>query len=538
MGSLEQYWTNFDTRSCAHKKTPVLVIGSGVAGLQTAWSLAEKDQHVLVAARDTLADSNTAKAQGGIASALGPDDNPRLHLKDTLIAGAGLTDEHIADIVVTEGPHAVLALQANGAEYDLNPDGTLSLGREGAHCRNRIVHSHGDSTGAEVSRALRAIVATKENIETLEHCYIAELLVRDGVCYGALALYEGKPLFIEAGAVVLAAGGTGRLFRHTTNPEGAMGCGIALAYRAGAIVKDMEFIQFHPTALALPHTPSFLVSEAVRGAGALLFNVKGERFMPKYHPMKELAPRDVVARCIGREMKACDADHVLLDATVIPDVKEKFPMISETLLGYGIDMAKQPIPIAPAAHYMMGGVASDEWGRTNIRDLYVCGENACTGLQGANRLASNSLLEGLVFGRRVAEMICQTAWAKLPEGVSWQSALPAETVSPEAIEEMKEKLQKLMSRNMGIVRNEEDLEATLATLQDWEAALAGKAADTPAMLDLDSQLLVDRLMTRAALERRESRGSHYRLDYPETKDEWRHHSLQSAKEPGKVAYTK
>lgn len=534
---MEQYWTNFDTRSCAHKKTPVLVIGSGVAGLQTAWSLAEKDQHVLVAARDTLADSNTAKAQGGIASALGPDDTPRLHLKDTLIAGAGLTDERIAEIVVTEGPHAVLALQANGAEYDLNPDGTLSLGREGAHCRNRIVHSHGDSTGAEVSRALRAIVATKENIETLEHCYITELLVRDGVCYGAMALYGGKPLFIEAGAVVLAAGGTGRLFYHTTNPEGAMGCGIALGYRAGAVVKDMEFVQFHPTALALPHTPSFLVSEAVRGAGALLYNVKGERFMPKYHPMKELAPRDVVARCIGREMKACDADHVLLDATVIPDVAEKFPMIAETLRGYGIDMAKQPIPIAPAAHYMMGGVASDEWGRTNVRHLYVCGENACTGLQGANRLASNSLLEGLVFGRRVAEDICRSAWAKLPEGVYWQSRLPAETLPAEEAAAMHEAVQKLMSRNMGIVRNQEDLEMALGKLQDLEEKMAGKTAATPAMLDLYSQLLVSRLMTQAALARKESRGGHYRLDYPETKEAWRHHSLQNAAEPGKVAYT-
>lgn len=535
---MEHFWMNFDTRTCARKAVDVLVIGSGAAGLQTAWSLAQKGRHVLVAVRDTLADSNTAKAQGGVASALGPDDNPELHLQDTLVAGAGLTDEKIAKIVVTEGPEAVLDLQAHGAEYDLNPDGTLALGREGAHSRNRIVHAHGDSTGAEISRALRAIVAKEKNIEALEHCYVTDLLVRDGVCYGVVALQEGKPLCLLAKAVVLATGGVGRLFYHTTNPEGATASGMALAYRAGVQLKDMEFIQFHPTALALPDKPSFLVSEAVRGAGALLYNTKGERFMPQYHPMKELAPRDVVARAIGREMQKCRANNVFLDATVVPDVKTKFPMIAETLQDYGINMAKDRIPIAPAAHYMMGGIATDEWGRTSVQHLYACGEAACTGLQGANRLASNSLLEGLVLGRRVAQKICETSGAGLPEGVYWESAMPDVDMLPANVRKMSIAIKQLMSRYMGIVRNQEDLETTIVFLKECLRLMTDKASTTVEMLDLHSQLLISLLMTQAALARQESRGGHYRLDYPETKEEWRHHSLQDIKEPGKVVYTK
>ncbi len=535
---MEHFWMNFDTRTCAFQEADVLVIGSGAAGLQTAWSLAEQGRHVLVAVRDTLADSNTAKAQGGVASALGPDDNPELHLQDTLVAGAGLTDETIARIVVTGGPKAVLDLQAHGAEYDLNPDGTLALGREGAHSRNRIVHSHGDSTGAEISRALRAIVAQEEAIETLEQCYVTDLLVKDGACYGVMAFYKEKPLCIRAKAVVLATGGVGRLFYHTTNPEGATASGMALAYRAGVQLKDMEFIQFHPTALALPDKPSFLVSEAVRGAGALLYNVKGERFMPNYHPMKELAPRDVVARAIGREMQKCRANNVFLDATVVPDVRNKFPMIAETLEDYGIDMAKDRIPIAPAAHYMMGGIATDEWGRTSVQHLYACGEAACTGLQGANRLASNSLLEGLVLGRRVAQDICAHEGAQWTDNLSWQADMRDVDMLPANVHKMSVAVKQIMSRYMGIVRNQEDLETTIVFLKECLRLLTDKAAVSVDMLDLHSQLLVSLLMTQAALARQESRGGHYRLDYPETKEEWRHHSLQDIKEPGKVAYTK
>jgi L-aspartate oxidase len=525
---METYWTQFDTADAPVIETDILVIGSGAAGLQTAWSLAEAGREVLVAVRDELQDSNTAKAQGGIAAALGKDDDPSLHYQDTLVAGAGLTDEKMAKIVVTEGPQAVLDLLHHGAQFDRNPDGTLALGREGCHSRNRIVHANGDSTGAEVSRALRAIAGREKRIRTLEHCYVTDLLVRDGICWGAMALYQGKMLHIRARGTVLATGGVGRLFAHTTNPEGAVGSGLALAYRAGAELMDMEFVQFHPTALAIPGHPSFLVSEAVRGAGALLYNTRGERFMPGYHPMKELAPRDVVARAIATEMKACGSDHVLLDATVIDRVEEKFPMIFRTLLEYGVDMRKERIPIAPAAHYMMGGIRTDAWGHTSIQRLYACGEAACTGLQGANRLASNSLLEGLVFGRRAAQALCKDLPAdqSFAEESDWQSRLQPWEISPGTLEADRKALQEIMSRQLGIARDRESIEKALDALAAIGKKYEGAAASASAQLDLKSQLLVSRLIAQAALRREESRGAHYRLDYPEPRECWKHHSIE------------
>lgn len=525
---METYWTQFDTADAPVIETDILVIGSGAAGLQTAWSLAEAGREVLVAVRDELQDSNTAKAQGGIAAALGKDDDPALHYQDTLVAGAGLTDEKMAKIVVTEGPQAVLDLLHHGAQFDRNPDGTLALGREGCHSRNRIVHANGDSTGAEVSRALRAITGREKRIRTLEHCYVTDLLVRDGICWGAMALHQGKMLHIRARGTVLATGGVGRLFAHTTNPEGAVGSGLALAYRAGAELMDMEFVQFHPTALAIPGHPSFLVSEAVRGAGALLYNTRGERFMPGYHPMKELAPRDVVARAIATEMKRCGSDHVLLDATVIDRVEKKFPMIFRTLLEYGVDMRKEQIPIAPAAHYMMGGIRTDAWGHTSIQRLYACGEVACTGLQGANRLASNSLLEGLVFGRRAAQALCKDfpAGQSFAEKSDWQSRLQPWEISPGTLEADRQALQDIMSRQLGIARDRESIEKALEALAAIDKKYEGAAASDSEQLDLKSQLLVSRLIAQAALRREESRGAHYRLDYPEPRDCWKHHSIE------------
>lgn len=531
---METYWTSFDTKTAPCLTTDVLVIGSGAAGLQSAWSAAEAGRQVLVVVRDELKDSNTAKAQGGIAAALGQDDDPRLHFHDTLVAGAGLTDETMAEIVVTEGPKAVLDLLHHGAQFDKNPDGTLALGREGCHSRNRIVHANGDSTGAEVSRALREITSKESRIKSLEHCYVTDLLVKDGTCYGAMALHDGKLVHLKANDVVIATGGVGRLFAHTTNPEGATGSGIALAYRAGAELMDMEFVQFHPTALALPGHPSFLVSEAVRGAGALLYNTKGERFMPNYHPMKELAPRDVVARAIATEMKKCGSDHVLLDATVIDDVEHKFPMIYETLKDYGVDMKAERIPIAPAAHYMMGGIRTDAWGHTNISHLYACGEAACTGLQGANRLASNSLLEGLVFGRRTAQAICNERKTEDGEGLEWHSDLAVCTSTPDQWAKDRTAAQECMSRQLGIARDKDDIldaqQALAAKMADYEK----QAADTYELLDLKSQLLVSWLIAGAALQREESRGAHYRLDFPKPRECWRHHSVEERE--GSVAH--
>lgn len=558
---MQRYLMNFDTRALPSYEADVLVVGSGVAGLSAAWRLAEAGCHVLLAVRDTLEDSNTAKAQGGIASSFGADDNPTLHLEDTLVAGAGLTDRGIASIVVTEGPQDVANLADHGAEFDRLPDGSFALGREGCHCRSRIVHAHGDATGAEVARALNAIVAKEENVRPLEHCYVVDLLVQDGRCFGAVALLGGKKVVLRAPATVLATGGIGRLYSKTTNPEGATGSGIALAFRAGAEVMDMEFVQFHPTALALDGCPNFLISEAVRGAGALLRNGKGERFMPGYHPMAELAPRDVVARCIFKEMQDGGMDHVWLDATVIDHAAEKFPMIARTCKEYGVDIEKEYIPIAPAAHYMMGGVHTDEQGRTNIAGLYAAGEVACTGLQGANRLASNSLLEGLVFGRRAAEdiVLCQgevrdespsrmETHPQSPFGcqpprrggqageahsatAAWASSgLHATAFSDTA--RLTRETQRLMTQYLGIRRYDGGIRRGLQEIQRLAALREGYAAETADELDLRNRLVVCELIAQAALRRRESRGAHYRMDYPEKDEKWRRHFLDNRDEMG------
>lgn len=531
---MQRYLMNFDTRSLPVYEAEALVIGSGVAGLTAAWHLARAGKSVLLAVRDTLFDSNTNKAQGGIAASFGSDDNPQLHLADTLVAGAGLTDRDIAELVVTEGPEDIRLLAAHGAEFDRTADGQLALGREGCHCRHRIVHAHGDATGAEVARALNAMVAQEARVRPLTHCYVVDLLVHEGRVHGAVALLDGKKVVLRAPAVVLATGGTGRLFSKTTNPEGATGSGLAMAWRAGAEVMDMEFVQFHPTALALEGCPNFLISEAVRGAGAVLRNGRGERFMPKYHPMAELAPRDVVARCIFKEMQEGGMDHAFLDATGISEAARKFPMIAETCRQYGVDIEKDLISIAPAAHYMMGGVHTDAHGRTNVAGLYACGEAACTGLQGANRLASNSLLEGLVFGRRVAQAI---AAAEVPEAP--RAAFCAELQFEEhglreaALSDtarLNRETQVLMTQYLGIRRYAPGILKAIQELSRLSALREGYAAETAEELDLRGRLIADLLIARAALRRRESRGAHYRMDYPEKSEKWRCHVLDSKEE--------
>ena len=519
---MQRYLMNFNTRNMETRNTECLVIGSGVAGLTAAVQLARHGHHVLLAVRDTLADSNTAKAQGGIAASFGKDDNPALHLQDTLTAGAGLSDESVSQLVVTEGPDDIRWLANNGAEFDRTEDGSLALGREGCHSRNRIVHSHGDATGAEVARALTVLAATEPNIRTLEGCYIVDLLTHEGRCYGAISLLHGRKICLRAQHTVLATGGLGRLFLHTTNPEGATGSGTALAVRAGATVADMEFVQFHPTALALPGCPNFLISEAVRGAGAHLVNLDGKRFMPALHPMAELAPRDVVARCIFQEMTKANATHIWLDARHIKNAAKLFPMIAATCREYGVDIEKDLIPIAPAAHYMMGGIETDTWGRTNLKGLYACGEAACTGLQGANRLASNSLLEGLVFGRRVATIIGKTRLPQADRGLYWQeenlSEAPLESVTEDC-----RRSQEIMSRYLGITRNAADLTRGKEKILDLTKRYEGCAAHTPEELDLRARLTCDLLVVHAAMRRQESRGAHYRSDFPQKDDAYRKH---------------
>lgn len=519
---MQRYLMNFDTRRMETRQTECLVIGSGVAGLTAACQLARHGHHVLLVVRDTLQDSNTSKAQGGIAAALGTDDNPELHLADTLVAGAGLSNESVSRMVVTEGPQDIRWLAENGAEFDHNADGTLSLGREGCHSRNRIVHSHGDATGAEVARALNVMASREKNIRTLEGCYVVDLLVHQGRCYGVTALWHGRKICLRAKHTVLATGGLGRLFQHTTNPEGATGSGMAMAARAGAELADMEFVQFHPTALALKGCPNFLISEAVRGAGAYLLNNEGKRFMPERHPLAELAPRDVVARCIFQEMTRAEVSHIWLDARHIEKVTEKFPMIAATCRDYGVDIETDLIPIAPAAHYMMGGVHTDIWGRTNIEALYACGEVACTGLQGANRLASNSLLEGLVFGRRVATIIGKTRLPQAEAGLFWREESLAVEKHAGVLAD-REASQQILSRYLGITREAQEMAQGEEKLRQLSASYEGTSADTPAELDLRSALLCGALIFHGAQRRQESRGAHYRSDYPDKDESLRQH---------------
>ena len=375
---LRRYITNFDSEQIDKKETDCLIIGGGVAGLATAWYASQAGLKVTLAVRDTMLDSNTNKAQGGIAVALGEDDSLELHIEDTLIAGAGLCTEDIVALVVDEGRQAVLDLIELGAQFDSDENG-ICLGREGCHSRNRVIHAQGDATGREVVRALLHRVREEERITLREHLYAIDLLTTESVCEGALFMREdGTKEIIRAKTVVLATGGLGRLYLHTTNPEGATGSALAMAYRAGASLMDMEFVQFHPTALAIKGLPNFLISEAVRGEGGLLRNAEGKRFMPRFHKMEELAPRDVVARAIYHEMHRADTLSVSLDVSQIEDFATHFPTITASCKEYGLNLPEDMIPVAPAAHYMMGRI-KDHLGK----DFMVysgCDEMAFSGL--------------------------------------------------------------------------------------------------------------------------------------------------------------
>src|SRR6202163_4457030 len=400
-------------------RTRFLVVGSGVAGLHTAWR-ASADDDVMVLTKRSLFDSATAYAQGGIAAALGAGDSPELHLQHTLAAGAALCDAKAVEVLVEEGPARVRELATAGAHFDLEPGGNFKLGREAAHSRRRIVHAHGDQTGAEVARTLIKKVKESANIEVLEKARILDLIVDDGVVFGVRAAVAGKPVEIIADATVLATGGCGQVYRYTTNPQVATGDGYAIAHRAGATLADMEFVQFHPTALDTAENPLQLISEAVRGEGAVLLNEEGERFMLKKHRLAALAPPDVVAREIFREKGGGRRGR--LDARKLgPEFRQRFPGIFAICAARGIDPSKDLIPVTPAAHYMMGGVVVDLRGHTSLNRLYACGEVSRTGVHGAHRLASNSLLEGLVFAERVArDLTSAPELSAVPRAGKWR----------------------------------------------------------------------------------------------------------------------
>ncbi|MGX4582970.1 L-aspartate oxidase [Paenibacillus chitinolyticus] len=523
---IPRYLTDTDLTAIPHYKTDVIIIGAGIAGLFTALQ-ASASQRVLLITKKSLLDSNTRYAQGGIAAVISDEDSPEYHLQDTLVAGAGLCSRDAVDVLVHEGPQGVQDLIRMGTQFDLE-NGEIALTKEGAHSQRRILHANGDATGAEIVRALSENTKNNPSIEIWDDHIVIDLITADGECCGALVQKpDGQRVYVQGNATVLCTGGAGQLFRYTTNPDVATGDGVAIAYRAGADIRDMEFIQFHPTVLVYPGAPRFLISEAVRGEGAYLRNIKGERFMEKYHPQLELAPRDVVARAIVSEIEETGSSFIYLDITHEPEqmIRHRFPTIYETCLSFGLDLTSDWIPVAPAAHYMMGGVKTDLHGETNIKRLFACGEVSSTGVHGANRLASNSLSEAIVFGRRIIDRIRSLAplLNRVPqtgEGTSARTELPKQ-----AMVEKKLKLQKVMVRYAGVRRDAAGLQRGLDELKrhlpSFDSCLTRRE-------DYEfANLLTCALLTaEAALRREESRGGHYREDFPQRRDEqWLKHTV-------------
>src|SRR3954471_3125115 len=452
----------------ARLRTRFLVIGSGIAGLHSAWRASDHGDVVVVTKR-TLFENSTAYAQGGIAAALGAGDSPELHRQDTLAAGAALCDRAAVEVLVEEGPARVRELQAAGAQFDLDPSGKLLLGREAAHSTNRIVHAHGDQTGAEVARTLIARVRASKSIRVLEGARVLDLIVQRGAAVGVRASVKGRAMEILADATVIATGGCGQVYRYTTNPVVATGDGFAIAHRAGVTLADMEFVQFHPTALDTPEKPLALISEAVRGEGAILVNDYGTRFMKKAHRLAELAPRDVVSRAIAREQRK--GRRVYLDARKLSSVfAKRFPGILALCIARGIDPRRDLIPVTPAAHYMMGGIVTDLCGRSSMDRLYAVGEVSRTGVHGANRLASNSLLEGLVFAERVARDIVQVqALTSLPKEGKWSVPVLDDRGAAQVAADT---VRDIMWRDAGVVR-------TAAGLREAQGRLKAIARRLP-----------------------------------------------------------
>ena len=502
-----------------------IIIGSGIAGLNTALLAAEHGS-ALVVTKERIDDCNSRYAQGGIAAAIGPDDSATLHQQDTLAAGAGLCDPDAVAVLTGQGPDSIASLIRWGVPFD-TIHGEIALGREGAHSIPRILHAGGDATGQHIEDTLAERVLSNPGITVLEHTHAIRICVEDGAVSGVEVMGGGdeERRTYRSPVVVVASGGAGNLYRYTTNPQVATGDGVALAFLAGADVMDMEFYQFHPTALWLESAPTFLLSEAMRGEGAILRNAQGQPFMADYHPMADLAPRDVVSRAIAAEMERADGQPALLDITHLPaaTVSSRFPTIYAECRRYGLDITRQPIPVAPAAHYMMGGVRIDTWGRTSIPGLYACGEAACAAVHGANRLASNSLLDTLVFSRRLVDATLGNAPEYVP-GDDDNLRIPLADramVCATVPERGRETLQDLMWRNAGITRNGTRLLLSARILNLWQRTMPPPA--TAADYELRNMLVTARLIVESALQRRESRGAHHREDFPESSDEWRRH---------------
>ncbi len=511
-----------------HPQYDYIIIGSGIAGLYPAL-LAQEYGSVLIITKGSVEDCNTLHAQGGIAAPVGVGDSPELHMEDTIKAGAGLCEKEAVHILTSEASDRIADLIRIGVLFDTT-HGEVALGREGAHSVPRVLHAGGDATGKYTELTLAESIS-QSAVQVREYYMATDILTEGGRAIGVRTLDTRTGVYqnVYGRFIILASGGAGRLFKYTTNSEVATGDGVALAFRAGARIADMEFYQFHPTALRLAGATPFLISEAVRGEGAVLRNICGETFMEAYHPQRELAPRDVVARAILVEMRRTGAEHVLLDISHLPSqqVAARFPSIYRFCLDHGLDMTTTPIPVAPAAHYMMGGIQTTLWGETSIPGLYACGEVACVGVHGANRLASNSLLETVVFGKLVVQ---RTQGAGESEALDWREVhTRLSTYQGSEWEEAPtaslSALQEVLWENAGIMRNDDGLQEVAHRLAYWECQLP-EPSDRPSY-ELRNLVLVGRLMVETALMRQESRGAHWRTDFPKSSPEWDHHIVVS-----------
>jgi L-aspartate oxidase len=517
-----RYLVNIEPASIPAVSTDCLIVGAGVAGLRAAIEAAEHC-NVTIACKGTLQDSNTWHAQGGIASVLDKADSFESHIEDTLKTGCGLCDQKTVELVVRQGPQLIEQLLRWGADFDL-VNGRIATTFEGGHSHPRVAHAHGDETGRIIAETLIAKVRQTANIKVLENFYTIDLLTDDNRCLGVVGHDSRKgPQIIWAANTILATGGAGQLYRETTNPEVATADGLAMACRAGATLQDLEFVQFHPTTLYIAGASRALITETLRGEGGKLVDVKGRQFMKDYHASAELAPRDIVSRAILSQMLKTKSTHVYLDVRHLDKdyLKKRFPLITELCESFDIDVSRDLIPVRPSAHYMVGGVKTDIGAATSIGRLYACGEVASTGLHGANRLGSNSLLEGLVFGKIAGQ--AASAESRKPASVSGQS--PAKYQIPHSdrtrldTADVRNSLRALMWRNAGITRKAQPLKEALEIIRFWQRYVMDKVFDSPAGWECQNMLTVCLLITQSALARRESRGVHFRGDYPGTDDE-------------------
>lgn len=525
--------------------TDVLVIGEGVAGQRAALAAAEHGD-VIIVAKGQLRDSNTYWAQGGIAAVMSESDTFESHVQDTLSAGGQLCEEQVVNAAVKAGPAQIKQLIEWGMPLDKVPGAVnqLALGREGGHSKRRVIHSHGDATGKALGTTLGQQVGSNEQIRLFEQCFVLDLITVDGAtpqCIGAVTHHPQYGLqVIWSAATILASGGVGQVYRETTNPTGATGDGLALAYRAGAEMADMAFVQFHPTTLYVAGATRALITEAVRGEGAYLIDQGGHRFMVDHHPMAELAPRDVVSQAIVAQLAESGHTHVYLDCRHLgaDNFADRFPGITKLLKDFDIDPSTDPIPVHPSAHYMIGGVRTDMSGRTNVAGLYVCGEASCTGLHGANRLASNSLLEGLVFGAAAGAASRERVEAEILRGpVKIISDIRPSRRSELDLSDVRSSLRSLMWRHVGIEREEQQLSQVVDMFDFWAHYILDKIFDERSGWEVQNMLLAGALITRAARWRQESRGTHYRVDHTQAKAAYHVHDLwqRGHSEPGTEA---